>query len=283
MTPDAFEAVHNFILFSMDAQEKMGKLFSEEDLVKEIEKGESFLGIKLEKEEYAALRRRLESRFKIKHTHSSIIYNDYDDIPDWYSKFTPQEEYFWSRYRTHLISYEKLPLPSVNLLGEKTLVELMNCLGNPNIDPAKPIFRRGLVIGDVQSGKTATYGGLICKAADAGYKVVILLTGTTEGLRKQTQERMEEGIIGFTIRADKKGTRQKSFNRVGVGLDNEEIRAMAYTSYQDDFVGSSDTLLTTLSSHKSLVMFIVKKNVTVLEKLLTWLVELNNSSFASEK
>lgn len=277
MTPDAFEAVHNFILFSMDAQEKMGKLFSEEDLVKEIEKGESFLGIKLEKEEYAALRRRLESRFKIKHTHSSIIYNDYDDIPDWYSKFTPQEEYFWSRYRTHLISYEKLPLPSVNLLGEKTLVELMNCLGNPNIDPAKPIFRRGLVIGDVQSGKTATYGGLICKAADAGYKVVILLTGTTEGLRKQTQERMEEGIIGFTIRADKKGTRQKSFNRVGVGLDNEEIRAMAYTSYQDDFVGSSDTLLTTLSSHKSLVMFIVKKNVTVLEKLLTWLVELNKS------
>ena len=153
----------------------------------------------------------------------------------------------------------------------------MNCLGNPNIDPAKPIFRRGLVIGDVQSGKTATYGGLICKAADAGYKVVILLTGTTEGLRKQTQERMEEGIIGFTIRADKKGTRQKSFNRVGVGLDNEEIRAMAYTSYQDDFVGSSDTLLTTLSSHKSLVMFIVKKNVTVLEKLLTWLVELNKS------
>lgn len=277
MTPDAFEAVHNFILFSMDAQEKMGKLFSEEDLVKEIEKGESFLGIKLEKEEYAALRRRLESRFKIKHTHSSIIYNDYDDIPDWYSKFTPQEEYFWSRYRTHLISYEKLPLPSVNLLGEKTLVELMNCLGNPNIDPAKPIFRRGLVIGDVQSGKTATYGGLICKAADAGYKVVILLTGTTEGLRKQTQERMEEGIIGFTIRADKKDTRQKSFNRVGVGLDNEEIRAMAYTSYQDDFVGSSDTLLTTLSSHKSLVMFIVKKNVTVLEKLLTWLVELNKS------
>lgn len=80
MTPDAFEAVHNFILFSMDAQEKMGKLFSEEDLVKEIEKGESFLGIKLEKEEYAALRRRLESRFKIKHTHSSIIYNDYDAL-----------------------------------------------------------------------------------------------------------------------------------------------------------------------------------------------------------
>ena len=277
MTPELLEAVHNFIRFSMEAQEKMGKRFTEDDLEQEITKGESFLGIKLEKDEYSALKRRIESRFKIKHTLSSIIYNDYEDIPDWYSHFTPANEYFWNRYRTHLISFEKLPLPSVNLLGEKTLIELMNCLSNPNIDPENPIFRRGLVIGDVQSGKTATYGGLICKAADAGYKVVILLTGTTESLRKQTQERMEEGIIGFTIRSDRRGSRQKTFNRVGVGLDNGEIRAMAYTSYQDDFVGSSDTLLTTLSSHKNLVMFIVKKNVTVLEKLHNWLVELNKN------
>lgn len=275
MTPDKFEAVHNFIRFSMEAQEKMGKHFTEDDLGEEIEKGESYLGIKLEQEEYDALRRRLESRFKIKHTLSGVIYNDYDDLPDWYNHFTPKNQFFWDRYRTHLLSFEKLPLPSVNLLGEKTLVELMNCLGNPNIDPEKPIFRRGLVIGDVQSGKTATYGGLICKAADAGYKVVILLTGTIESLRKQTQERMEEGIIGFTIRVDNKGSKQKTFNRVGVGLDNEELRAMAYTSYQDDFVGGTDTLLTTLSSHKSLVMFIVKKNTTVLGNLLKWLVELN--------
>ena len=277
MTPEAFEAVHNFIRFSMEVQEKMGSRFTEDDLENEIKKGESFLGITLEKDEYNALRRLLESRFKIKHTLASVIYNNYDEIPDWYSHFTPQNEYFWNRYRTHLISFEKLPLPSVNLLGEKTLVQLMNCLSNPNLDPESPIFRRGLVIGDVQSGKTATYGGLICKAADAGYKVVILLTGITESLRKQTQERMEEGIIGFTIRADKKGTKQKTYNRVGVGLDNSDIRAMAYTSYQDDFVGGSDTLLTTLNSHKSLVMFIVKKNVTVLGKLLTWLVELNKS------
>ena len=277
MTPEAFEDVHSFIQFSMLAQEKMGKRFTEEDLEQEIKKGESFLGIEFQDTEYSALKRRLESRFKIKHTLSSVIYNNYEEIPDWYSHFTPQSEYFWNLYRKHLISFEKLPLPSVNLLGEKTLVELMNCLSNPNLDPKVPIFRRGLVIGDVQSGKTATYGGLICKAADAGYKVVILLTGTTESLRKQTQERMEEGIIGFTIRFDKKGTKQKIFNRVGVGLDSEEIRAMAYTSYQDDFVGSSDNLVTTLSSHKDLVMFIVKKNVTVLGKLLNWLVELNKS------
>ena len=277
MTPEAFEDVHSFIQFSMLVQEKMGARFTEEDLENEIKKGETYLGIKFQEDEYNALKRRLESRFKIKHTLSSVIYNNYDDIPDWYSNFTPKDEFFWQRYRKHLITFEKLPLPSVNLLGEKTLVQLMNCLSNPNIDPVVPIFRRGLVIGDVQSGKTATYGGLICKAADAGYKAVILLTGTTESLRKQTQERMEEGIIGMTIRVDKKGTKQKTFNKVGVGLLDDEIRAIAYTSYQDDFVGGSDTLLTTLGSHKSLVLFIVKKNVTVLEKLRTWLVELNKS------
>ena len=82
----------------------------------------------------------------------------------------------------------------------------MNCLGNPQDELGKQRVRYGLVIGDVQSGKTSTYGGLICKAADAGTKVVILLAGQTESLRQQTQERMEEDIIGYTIRIDSHNT-----------------------------------------------------------------------------
>ena len=58
-----------------------------------------------------------------------------------------------------------------------------------------PIFRiwdrRGLVYGHVQSGKTANYVGLINRAFDHGYKIVIVLTGMTEDLRKQTQERVD--------------------------------------------------------------------------------------------
>ena len=141
MTPEAFEDVHSFIQFSMLVQEKMGARFTEEDLENEIKKGESYLGIKFQEDEYNALKRRLESRFKIKHTLSSVIYNNYDDIPNWYSNFTPKDEFFWQRYRKHLITFEKLSLPSVNLLGEKTLVQLMNCLSNPNIDPVVYIFR----------------------------------------------------------------------------------------------------------------------------------------------
>ena len=66
MTPEAFEDVHSFIQFSMLVQEKMGARFTEEDLENEIKKGETYLGIKFQEDEYNALKRRLESRFKIK-------------------------------------------------------------------------------------------------------------------------------------------------------------------------------------------------------------------------
>ncbi|NWM19974.1 endonuclease, partial [Escherichia coli] len=56
--------------------------------------------------------------------------------------------------------------------------------------------RRGMVVGDVQSGKTGNYTGLVCKAVDAGYKVIIVLTGMNNNLRSQTQIRLDEGFIG---------------------------------------------------------------------------------------
>ncbi len=53
-----------------------------------------------------------------------------------------------------------------------------------------------MVIGHVQSGKTTNYSALICKAADAGYRTIILLAGITNTLRSQTQERLDETFIG---------------------------------------------------------------------------------------
>jgi hypothetical protein len=53
-----------------------------------------------------------------------------------------------------------------------------------------------LIIGDVQSGKTSSYIGLINKCLDYGFKNIILLTGVIEDLRKQTSIRVDEGIVG---------------------------------------------------------------------------------------
>ena len=56
---------------------------------------------------------------------------------------------------------------------------------------------RRLVVGHVQSGKTGNYSGLVCKAADAGYKIIIVLAGLHNNLRSQTQIRLEESFLGY--------------------------------------------------------------------------------------
>ena len=262
------------IFTSIDFKKESGMEFTEDDIIPEIKNCERVYGISLEEEDFAKIKKDIEYKFKVKHTAAGYIFNDYDEKRDWYSNVQIEEEFFWSRYRSFLINEEDLGINNVNKLEHETLTRLMNCLGNPQ-DKVDKRLRRGLVIGDVQSGKTATYSGLICKAADAGYKVVILLTGVTESLRKQTQERVEEGIIGCTIRVDKKGNHGTTISRVGVGLDNKEIRATAFTSYEDDFKGNASQIVSSISSHRSLVVFIVKKNVSVLNKLHNWLVEQN--------
>ena len=148
----------------------------------------------------------------------------------------------------------------------------MNCLGNPKDHFEGKRFRRGLVIGDVQSGKTATYSGLICKAADAGYKVVILLAGITESLRRQTQERIDEAIVGITC---KKVGKQEIRGKIGVGKDNKPLRASSFTTCICDFVGNHDKIALSLNSQKSLIVFVIKKNVSVLTKLYKWLYDQN--------
>ena len=58
-----------------------------------------------------------------------------------------------------------------------------------------------MVVGDVQSGKTANYVGLVAKALDSGYKMIIVFTGIHNSLRSQTQLRLEESILHGAQRA----------------------------------------------------------------------------------
>ena len=213
----------------------------------------------------------MEYEYKIVHNKGQAIFNDYDEKRDWYSSMDVKNQFFWSRYKDYLINYSTISRISINLLDDVTLPDIMNCLGNPNDKLEKPRLRRGLIIGDVQSGKTATYTGLICKAADAGYKVVILLTGITENLRRQTQELIDEGIVGMTLR--KEGKNEK-YLRVGVGMDNKQIKATSVTSTLNDFVGNCNKITMSLANN-SLILFVIKKNVSVLQRLYYWLKEQN--------
>ncbi len=63
-------------------------------------------------------------------------------------------------------------------------------------DPRNEKFQyRGLVVGYVQSGKTANMTAVIAKAIDEGYNMVVVLAGLTNKLRQQTQRRMEADLV----------------------------------------------------------------------------------------
>lgn len=271
-----FDTILSSIKLKIDLKKMMGEIIEEDQIDSIIDSVILGSPIVLDDGDRAKLRNAIEYYTQIKHTEDKVIFDNYDEVRDWYSKLADKNGWFWNRYKDYLRRTGDLDPASISKLENDTLIKLMNCLGDPNAKIKGKSLRRGLVIGDVQSGKTATYTGLICKAADAGYKVVILLTGITETLRQQTQERIEEGILGYTIRTHGSGKNKfKSSTRVGVGLDNKEFRASAFTSYEDDFKGDVDQVTMSLKSHDSLVLFVVKKNVSVLNKLYKWLLDYN--------
>lgn len=251
---------------------KEGQTISYDDIAPFIDSVAKVSGLNPDDEDRNKIFTEIEYKYKIQHTPGEVIFDDYDNLQEWYNNQDVKDPFFWNRYRQYLIEKSSIDIKSINLMDMKTLPQLLNCLGNPKEEFDGKRLRKGLIIGDVQSGKTATYIGMITKAADAGYKVVILLAGITESLRQQTQERVDEGIIGFT---KKKIGREIVSGKVGVGKDNQPMRATSFTSCVSDFVANADKIATTLEAHRSLVLFVIKKNVSVLQKLLNWLKDYN--------
>lgn len=129
--------------------------------------------------------------------------------------------------------------------------------------------RRGLVIGHVQSGKTANYIGLVAKAADAGYKFIIVIAGIHNNLRKQTQERIDEGFIGRS---------SDPTNRVptGVGLNGGYPYPATLTTIHEDFNrNTAQNSGWRINDFSKPIILVIKKNVTTLNALHKWLKDLN--------
>src|SRR5713226_3550055 len=100
--------------------------------------------------------------------------------------------YYWDRYRRLLT--EKGFSGQVIATLDTVTDRVLGLLENPQ--KPGPWDRRGMVVGHVQSGKTANYAGLICKAADAGYRLIVVIAGIHNSLRNQTQRRIDEGFVG---------------------------------------------------------------------------------------
>lgn len=180
---------------------------------------------------------------------------------------------YWERYRKYLLADQGFSTKVVNTMDD-ILDTLTDLLGDPSRDVM--YNRRGLIIGDVQSGKTSNYTGLICKAVDSGYKVIVLLTGTIEKLRQQTQQRIDEGFVGSDSNAMMKQREEGLI--IGVGKYDTSIRPMVLTSTSDDFKAqNAKNLNFDLRNINGPVIFVVKKNSTVLKRLNKWLSTYNQN------
>jgi len=106
----------------------------------------------------------------------------------WYSG-PREDDKIWPALKAILDS----ELPSTAVAAIDRASSKVIGLGKP--PGQSPISSRGLVLGYVQSGKTTNFMSVIAKAGDVGYRLIIVLTGTTENLRNQTQERIDSYLI----------------------------------------------------------------------------------------
>lgn len=218
------------------------------------------------------VRAEIKSEFSIKLDQGSLIQEKGHE--KWFLDKKPLLDMkYWERYKKYLLNDKGFSVKVVNTMDD-ILDKLTDLLGDPSRDVA--YSRRGLIIGDVQSGKTANYLGLICKAVDVGYKVVVLMTGTIEKLRKQTQMRVDEGFVGADSDAMMKMLENGQV--IGVGNYDSSIRPMVLTSTADDFKQqNANNLGFDLRNINGPVIFVVKKNSSILKRLNKWLTTFNQN------
>lgn len=206
----------------------------------------------------------LEELFTVWSNDPSALGNDDDHLPWLLERRADIEWSFWNRYKIYLLQRQRLDPTGF----EKVIDEVLGRLEDPTREGRWD--RRGLVMGNVQSGKTATYAGLICKAADAGYKVIIVLAGLHNNLRSQTQIRLDEGFLGY--KAAPPGGDGASFEPTGVAEFGTSPKADSVTNRHEngDF---NRRIARHFGIHPggNPLLFVVKKNVTVLNNLLGWI------------
>jgi hypothetical protein len=217
-----------------------------------------------------ALRRRLEEQITIFVPKETALEDEGDHLPWLPGQRASIDWRFWDRYR-RLLTSQVLPAQAIVRLNDIT-DDILGRLESPDREGSWD--RRGMVVGQVQSGKTANYVGLICKAADAGYRVIVVLAGLHESLRSQTQRRIDEGFLGFDSRNALAFNDSERNRRIGAGAvvgNSKLLPVFSYTSsrHKGDFQkGVASTVSGQVGSDP--VVLVVKKNKTILENLIAW-------------
>lgn len=222
------------------------------------------------------LAKRLETRHDVTMRVGSVLTES--DFKPWLEAVSANLDfYYWSRYKRLLAESYRFSRQVITTIHSET-DRILGLLQNPS-HPG-PWKRRGMVVGHVQSGKTANYVGLISKAADAGYRVIVIIAGVHNNLRNQTQVRVDEGFVG---RDSARLLSKKDERFVGVGCMDKTRRPVTFTNSVKDFDKQMATGLgLPLHSLSEPAVFVIKKYESTLRNLTEWMSEHNATQAARD-
>lgn len=173
---------------------------------------------------------------------------------------------YWRRYYDYLVRKPSWTLDAVTDIDNSTDA-VLNALADPSANLKQSI--RGLAFGYVQSGKTSHYIGVLNKAADAGYKIIIILAGIHNNLRSQTQIRIEEEFLGYDVQGISEDEQENTENEIGVGVGHPvSVHLQALTSRDEK--GDFNKIKAGTSMNPPFVL-VTKKNASVLDILIKYL------------
>ncbi|MFI9269886.1 Z1 domain-containing protein [Kitasatospora sp. NPDC052896] len=184
---------------------------------------------------------------------------------------------FWERYRRYLEDVRRMP-PRVVWRLDQSTDEILGQLEDPRRHGA---WRRtGLAIGQVQSGKTGHYIGLAAKAADAGYRLVVILAGIHNDLRSQTQLRVDEGLLGFDTQYQLRSDQEGAKYRIGVGAMSHakrlDIASLTNSAEKGDFDRRAASK-SNIPVGNFPVVLVIKKHRRIIDYLRTWVTEVHGT------
>lgn len=185
---------------------------------------------------------------------ANMIIDD-SEYTEWLKNEDRSEWYYWPSLRQYLLTRKGWSNPAVQSLDKET-DKILSLLAQPNQE--KPFDKRGLVLGYVQSGKTSNYTALIAKAVDSGYRLIIVLAGTDNGLRLQTHRRLKKELVG---RSDGRGVQLPPFGKQWFEFTRDELDG----DFKPGYVN------TAALQGSQPVLLVIKKNGAVLRRLLNWL------------
>lgn len=203
------------------------------------------------------------------------ILDDKTDHVEWFNSFTGEglnrtiNWHFWPHYSKYLTDAKFWPNGLVGSIDDFSN-QILSRLEDP--ERMGPWDRRGMVMGSVQSGKTANYTALITKAVDTGYKLVIVLAGVHDSLRSQTQARLNEEFLGYDMEKVQKATGGEK--KIGVRemfKDHNSVYTLTSSSQKGDFnsrIASQSGIFP--GKNDPPIILVIKKNVSILRNLIKW-------------